>query len=166
MSCKPGSWQRKLTHDKNSALSCASHLKSNTKSAEGIFTVIHLFFMIRLTFGETFWITKYIRCLWIQHQTWSIYFRQDSELLIDRVMLWYISLPSESFPWLPQKQQGKSFVHTGNLHQKLPEVLPLDIPILIKTNIGKLKTNSMQKDIRLWLLKLPLMRLCKLRIFG
>lgn len=60
-------------------------------------------------------------------------------------MLWYISLPSESFPWLPQKQQGRSSVHTGNLHQKLPEVLPLDIPILIKTNIGKLKTNSIQK---------------------
>jgi len=54
-------------------------------------------------------------------------------------MLWYFSLPSESFLWLPQKQQGKSSVHTGNLHQKLSEVLPLDIPISIKTISGRLK---------------------------
>lgn len=72
--------------------------------------------------------------------------RQDSEILIDRTMLWYtwIFSPSEGFPWLPQKQQSKSSVRTGTLHQKLPKVLPLDIPILIKTISGKLKANNIQ----------------------
>lgn len=61
-------------------------------------------------------------------------------------MLWctWIFLPSEGFPWLPQKQPSKNSVHTGTLHQKLPKVLPLDIPILSKTISGKLKANNIQ----------------------
>lgn len=66
-------------------------------------------------------------------------------MFIDRTMLWYTwVLPLESFPWLLQKQQCKSSVHTGDLDQKLPGVLPLDIPILIKKISGKLKTNNTQ----------------------
>lgn len=53
-------------------------------------------------------------------------------------------LPLENFPWLLQKQQYKSSLHTGSLDQKLPRVLPLDIPILMKKISGKLKTNNTQ----------------------
>lgn len=69
----------------------------------------------------------------------EIFLRQDSEMFIDGITLWYFFLPSESFLSLPQKQQDKSSVHTGNLHQKLSEVLPLGIPISIKIISGRLE---------------------------
>lgn len=75
----------------------------------------------------------------------GIFLRQDSEMFIDRITLWCFSLPSESFLSLPRKQQDKSSVHTGNLHQKLSEVLPLGIPISIKIISGRLEREEKWK---------------------